>query len=227
MAQQLSMSHRIPIVDSHIHLYPATHLPTLAWHSPDNPIGTQHSVDEYRQAVTRDPKAFDASNTFLRGFVFIETDRLSSLSENDAKLGWKYALDEISFLSRIASGTPLMGEGHSEGDKDICLGIVAWAPVPAGPEALARYITLAKARAGESWGKFKGMRYLLQDKSRYVALKPDFISGIQYLGKIGLSFDLGVDARQGGMWQLDQAIQMMNKVYDGDSRTTIIISKLT
>jgi L-rhamnono-1,4-lactonase len=59
-------------------------------------------------------------------------------------------------------------------------------------------------------------------------LQPDFIEGLKWLGRQGLTFDLGVDARQGGIWQLEEAVEMMRSVYKGvdeKDRVTIVISK--
>lgn len=227
----------IPIVDSHIHLFPQTHLSTLAWHGPDNPLGAQHSIDEYRAATQSVPTSPDqtapstsASSTYLRGFVFLETDRISSLDENDAARGWTHALDELSLLTRIVLGEPIPGEGHQPEDRSLCLGIVPWAPVPAGPDALARYMSLAKqrARTDEVWKKVRGVRYLLQDKPAGTMLAPGFIDGLKWLGRQKLVFDLGVDARQGGLWQLREAVEMMQKVYDEskeEERVVFVISE--
>lgn len=226
------------IVDSHIHLFPETHLPTLTWYTPSNPgpLGSQHSVDQYRQAT----KEAGAAASTLRGFIFLETDRLSSVEESSESgaggaggaHGWTHALDEVSLLARIAAGKPVPGEGHSAEDRGLCLGIVPWAPVPGGPGALEKYMALVRERAGaesaEVWGKIRGVRYLVQDKPAGVMLQPDFIEGLKWLGRQGLTFDLGVDARQGGIWQLEEAVEMMRRVYKGveeRDRVTIVISK--
>lgn len=202
---------KFQIIDSHIHLFPASHLETLSWHSEANPLGAQHSVSEYRQAIS--PQA--------RGFIFLETDRISSLSPND----WNHALDEVSFLARIALGTPVPGEGHSPEDKDLCLGIVPWAPVPAGADAVARYLDLVRERSGAAWKAVKGVRYLVQDKPAGTMVEDGFVDALRYLGRQGLTFDLGVDARSGGLGQLREAVEMMKKVNDEESDGgTIIIS---
>ncbi|OQE03256.1 hypothetical protein PENSOL_c001G11803 [Penicillium solitum] len=128
---------QIPIVDSHIHLFPATHLKTLSWHNANNPLGTQHSVNEYRHATTQS----NTTTPLLRGFIFLETDRLSSITDSTPpNHGWQHALDEVSLLTRIALGTPIPGEGHVPQDKSLCLGIVPWAPVPGGPDVLSAYM---------------------------------------------------------------------------------------
>ncbi|KAL2858736.1 amidohydrolase family protein [Aspergillus pseudodeflectus] len=217
----------IPIVDSHIHLFPESHLPTLAWYSPENPgpLGSQHSIDQYREATRSVPTSAQSQQpTYLRGFIFVETDRLSSVEEDESESepgtthGWRHALDEVSFLARIASGvSPIPGEGHSAEDRGLCLAIVPWAPVPGGPGALAKYMALVRERTGsdEVWQKVRGVRYLVQDKPSGVMLRSEFVEGLKWLGRQGLTFDLGVDARQGGIWQLEEAVQMLRMVYEG------------
>ncbi|KAJ5646262.1 amidohydrolase family protein [Penicillium lividum] len=218
-----------PIVDSHIHLFPVSHLPTLAWHGPNNPLGSQHSINEYRHATS----SLSASSTqSLRGFIFLETDRISSIAEEDSKNpGWKHALDEVSYLARIALGEPIAGEGHNAIDKDLCLGIVPWAPVPGGADVLQRYMNEVKERtkADDIWKKVCGVRYLVQDKPAGVMLERSFVEGLQWLGKQGLAFDLGVDARGGGLHQLREAVEMMDEVYlelDEGEQVTIVINHL-
>lgn len=225
----------IPIVDSHIHLFAGSHLPSLSWYTPSGPLSSQHSISEYRTATSPSasssgtPKP-DSSRppTHLRGFIFLETDRISSLSSTN----WQHALDEVSFLTRIARGEPVEGEGHTPEDKSLCLGIVPWAPVPAGPDALKEYMDLVRERTQteEVWRKVRGVRYLLQDKPSGTMLGEDFINGLKWLAKEGLAFDLGVDARQGGLWQLREAVEMMKKVYagsEGGEGVIMVISRST
>ncbi|KAL2860683.1 uncharacterized protein BJX67DRAFT_375908 [Aspergillus lucknowensis] len=229
----------IPIVDSHMHLFPESHVRTLAWYNPQTPgpLGLQHSVDEYREATRSVLPAENPQPTYLRGFIFVETDRLSSVEESASKTksgvyGWGHALDEVSFLARIASGEPIPGEGHRAEDSGLCLGIIPWAPVPGGPEALAKYMRLVRERVklDEVWRKVRGVRYLLQDKPPGVMLKPAFIEGLKWLGRQGLTFDLGVDARQGGLWQLEEAVEMLRAVYetvdDENDKVTVVIDHL-
>lgn len=224
----------IPIVDSHIHLFAASHLPSLAWYDQDSPLGSQHSVDEYRHATSSISTSKAVSGEkYLRGFIFLETDRRSSISNEVSEncAGWKHALDEISFLTRIAVGDPSQGEGHTPADKDLCLGIVPWAPVPGGPEALCAYMALVKERTKSPmvWRKVRGVRYLFQDKPAGTMTSQDTIQSLRWLGQQGLAFDLGVDARQGGLGQLQEAAKMMEEVYRGideNESVTIIISEL-
>jgi L-rhamnono-1,4-lactonase len=226
----MSSTGQFPIVDSHIHLFPATHLKTLSWHSDSNPLGKQHSIDEYKQATKTNASA-------LRGFIFLETDRLSSVTESPTSTftstpihGWTHALDEVSFLTRIALGEPIAGEGHSPEDKDLCWAIIPWAPIPGGQDVMEQYLNLVRERVrmGEVWAKVRGVRYLVQDKPAGTMLQDGFVGSLRWLGRLGLTFDLGVDARSGGLGQLREAVEMMGRVYegvtDGSEAVTIIIS---
>ncbi|RAK76061.1 uncharacterized protein BO72DRAFT_487101 [Aspergillus fijiensis CBS 313.89] len=227
------MSKPIPIVDSHIHLFPESHLPTLAWHGPQNPLGAQHSVTEYRQAtasasaIATSPSAARGAAPYLRGFIFLETDRISSVEEDSENRGWSHALDEVSLLTRIIAGDPVPGEGHTAADRHLCLGMVPWAPVPGGPGVLERYMGLVRERTGDAlFHKVCGVRYLVQDKPAGVMVQAGFVKGLRWLGRQGLAFDLGVDARQGGMWQLREAAEMLRLVFRDGSRVKVVINHL-
>ena len=206
-----------PIVDSHIHLYAGTHLTQLNWTADlpaGHPLNQQNSVEQYRKATA------NARN--LLGFIFIETDRKSGLQDHE----WGDALEEVSFLVRIAEGKPVEGEGHTAIDKDLVLGIIPWAPIPAGPEALARYLAEVRDRAGDSFNKIKGFRYLLQNKPYGTMLSPSFIGSLQAMGNQGLSFELGIDARSGGIRQLEEACEMLERVKARRGHVRVIIDHM-
>ncbi|KAJ5782750.1 Amidohydrolase 2 [Penicillium paradoxum] len=148
------------------------------------------------------PTQIPIPNPPPRGFIFLETDRISSLPQS----GWNHALDEVSSLTRIALGTPIPGEGHVPQDRHLCLGIVPWAPVPGGAEALDAYME--------------------QDKAAGTMLGEGFLEGLRWLGREGFVFDLGVDARSGGLGQLREAVEMMGLVYTGEKPVTIVINHL-
>jgi len=203
------------IIDSHIHLFPASELDTLTWCSPDHPLRAQHSVDDYLAATDNAPE--------LRGFVFVETDRKSHLFYS----GWKYPFQEVEWIARIANGEPLPGEGHGPGHARLCLGIVPWAPLPCGEDELEYYVQLVKDRAGASRDLIKGFRYLLQDELPGTMLRGRFIEGLKWLGRKKYTFDLGVDHRSGGIWQLDEAIEMISRAHEDEAeedKVVIIVS---
>lgn len=211
----MATSHTVPILDSHIHLFPASELPTLAWNRPGAPLLSQHSVSEYRAASS-------SSADILAGFIFIETDR-----KPDS------ALAEVSFLARIAAGRPRAGEGHSGEDRGLCMGIVPWAPVHAGPEALEGYLrsaeeTCARDGDGAAWGKVKGFRYLLQDKPDGTMLAEGFVQGVRLLGRRGFAFDVGVDLHRRGRGQLEEVVGLVERAHEGvgeGDKVTFILSE--
>ncbi|EKD17008.1 uncharacterized protein L3040_000463 [Drepanopeziza brunnea f. sp. 'multigermtubi'] len=211
-----------PIIDSHIHLYPSAELETLAWCSSANPLHGQKSLDEYAEAT--------GAPTTLEGFIFLETDRKHDLKRGaEDGSGWEMPLMEVDWLKRIALGTPREGEGHTEEQKKLCLAIIPWAPVPSGAEVLERYVKEVEKHAEGSFGKIKGFRYLLQDKPRGTMLTPEFIDGLKWLGKKHFVFDLGVDQRSGGKWQLEEAVEMIEKAHEGvsdEAKVTFICNHL-
>lgn len=207
----------IPIIDAHIHLFPETHLPTLTWYNPSHPLASQHSIDEYRKAVSlSNEKSKSEEEKKLEGFIFVECDRISSVKEDESGDAWTNALDEVSFLGRIISGQPVPGEGHQYIDSDLCKGFVAWAPVPGGPQILEKYFDKVERRMKTDERiakKLCGARYLVQSQPADVMTHPDFIAGIKWLATKGLAFDLTVDARSGGLHQLHAALEMLQRLY--------------
>ncbi|CAG8982343.1 hypothetical protein HYALB_00005345 [Hymenoscyphus albidus] len=211
-----------PIIDSHIHLYPASETETLAWCTPENPLNKQHSIAEYAEATGRPSD--------LEGFIFLETDRKNDLESGMTDgSGWEMPLMEVDWLKRIALGTPKEGEGHTEEDKKLCLAIIPWAPLPSGEDGMVKYVKEVAQRAGDASKKVKGFRYLLQDKPKGTMLQDKFIESLKWMGRKGFVFDLGVDQHSGGKWQLEEAIEMVNKAHEGvdaSDRVTFIINHL-
>ncbi|KAL8943166.1 MAG: hypothetical protein Q9216_001220 [Gyalolechia sp. 2 TL-2023] len=211
------------IVDSHIHLYPRNQLQSLAWCHEGHPLHDQYSVEEYLEA-SRELR--NVADQRLRGFVFIETDRKPS-SETEA--GWEEPLRELDWIKRVADGTPRSGEGHDLQHAHLCLGIVLWAPVPSGSEVMSRYVNRAKDRAGNTWQLVKGFRYLVQDKPPGVMMSNGFIDSLRWMGCNGYTFDLGVDARSGGLWQLSEAVGMIERAHGGvseENKVVVVINHL-
>ncbi|KAG0646059.1 L-rhamnono-gamma-lactonase [Hyphodiscus hymeniophilus] len=211
-----------PIIDSHIHLFPKSELDTLAWCDSSSPLYKQHSVDEYAAATGSLPS--------LEGFIFLEADR-----KHDLKLGaedgsgWEMPLMEIDWLKRIALGTPKDGEGHKEEQKKLCLAIIPWAPLPSGEEVMGRYLREVEKHAEGSFEKIRGFRYLVQDKPKGTMLQDGFIEGLKWMGRKGYVFDLGVDQHNGGRWQLEEAVAMIEKAHEGveeKDKVTFIINHL-
>ncbi len=208
----------IPVIDSHIHLYPESELPTLAWCKPDSPLAKQCSIEQYRAATGSPPN--------LRGFIFVESDR-----KNDDGRAWELPLMEAAWAARIASGQPKPGEGHTAEDARLCLGIVLWAPMSSGPEMLAKYLDAVRSQVGkEVCDKIKGFRYLVQDKPARTMLEDGFIGSLKLLGEKGLVFELGVDQHRRGRSQLEEAVEMIDRAHDGvdeDDKVVFIVSAST
>ena len=173
-------------------------------------------MQDYLSAIHSPPK--------LRGFIFIEADRKSHLEPDE---GWKHPLAEVDWMRRIADGASKQGEGHAKEHANLCLAIVPWAPVPAGVITLARYVDQVRAKAGPISDRIAGFRYLVQDKPASTMLQANFIEGLRWLGGKGYLFELAIDQRSGGLWQLDEAISMISKANEGvaeNDQVTIVIS---
>ena len=102
------------IIDSHMHLYSSRDITNLAWTAnlpPGHCLNKENSLSEYRAAAT--PPS-------LLGFVFVETDRKSGLQDHE----WHHPLEEVSFLARVAGGTPFQGEAFLPSDQNLVLGII-------------------------------------------------------------------------------------------------------
>ena len=207
----------IPIIDAHIHLYPKSEVDTLAWFKPGHPLGGQHSISEYVAATEAPPN--------LRGFVFVEADRKNHLDSPD---GWKYPLMEVDWIVRIATGAPKEGEGHQPWHKRLCLAMVPWAPVPLGRMAMREYVADVKTRT-EGKVNVPGFRYLVNAHPKGTMTAEGFIDSLKWLGEEGYLFELGIDQRQGGLWQMDEAIDMIRRAHDGvpeEKKVAIVISKI-
>lgn len=208
-----------PIIDSHIHLWPQSEVPSHNWYSPDSPLATQCSVQEYQAATA-------SSSASVEGFIAIEADRTTS-SPSD----WTHPLAELGWLSRVATGQPRDGEGHSPADASLLKGIVPWAPLTQSLDDLKSYLQDAESRAGkETWGKVVGFRYLLQDKPNGTGLSEDFIQGLKWLGSKGFVFDVGVDQHRRGRVQLEELVEMIDRAHEGvegeDSKVVFILNHL-
>ncbi|KAI4105986.1 MAG: hypothetical protein L6R37_002447 [Teloschistes peruensis] len=210
------------IIDSHIHLYPRAELHSLSWCKEGHQLYGQHAVKEYLEASRHLDGAPDQE---LQGFIFVETDRKSHIRD---EVGWDEPLRELDWIKRVADGTPRPGEGHETQHSRLCLAIVLWAPVPSGAEAMQTFTQKASVRAGSTWKCVKGFRYLVQDKPRGTMLSDGFVEALRWMGHHNYAFDLGVDTRSGGYWQLDEAVEMISRAHEGlseDQRVTIVISK--
>lgn len=201
----------IPIIDSHMHLIPGTELTTIKLYDPASPTFGQLSIADYESAT--------GAPSNLEGFIFIETDRKHDLASGikDGS-GWENTLMEVDWVKRLALGTPKDGEGHTEENKKLVLAIVHWAPLPSGVAVMERYLKEVETRAGESFKKVRGFRYLVQDKPRGTSVQDDFIESLKLLGRKGYVFDVAATQNPntgGAKWQLDETIQMIERAHEG------------
>lgn len=88
------------------------------------------------------------------------------------------------------------------------------------PLILSQWLQLVRDEAGEqTWLRIKGFRYLLQFISEkevfenLVVRNENFVENLEILGQRGLVFDVGVDQRSGGIWQLEGMVRVMQKVW--------------
>lgn len=211
----------LPIIDSHIHLFREVDLPTLNWYTEDIPLHSKaHFLPQFKAATASAPS--------LLGYVAVEADVNYSLDNGEK--GWERPLEEVAMFKRLALGEPDADdekEGLTKEDGKLCLGVIPWAPIPSGADALEKYIEKVKETAGEAWPKVKGFRFLLQDKDHGTMTQPAFVESLKLLGRKGLVFEVGVDQNRRGKKQLDELLAMIDMVHDGvaeEEKTTFIIS---
>ena len=217
------------ILDSHTHFWPleTANEEGHAWMKQGMPLAKPHLLSDYYKASRQSLDT--ASDTVVEGVVYIETDvRYDTPSGNVAKWA-KGPLDEIEFLRSVVEGK------YDKRDSSTLLGLVPWAPMDQSPPVLEEYLRLAEEGAGpETWKRVKGFRYLLQfiqdeTKFRDLVLGNDFIRNLKALGKRGFSFDIGVDQRSGGVWQLEAAALAIFKAQEDvpdDEKVLFIVNHL-
>ena len=229
------------LIDSHIHLWPnAEATPDQhGWMKDASSLAKQCSIDEYLHAAGENLQK-PVQSRQLKGFVYVETDRRLVGEEAGKNLeAWTTkTLDELRWLRRIVEGKPRAGEGHADKDSQLLLGIVAWAPINKGPECFEEYLNLAKEVAGpETFTRIKAFRFLLQSMKdeltfREIALAEGTIQTLKGFKKNGndFAFDVGVDQRSGGVWQLERAVELIERVHAGEARhdkVAFVLSKHT
>ena len=197
------------VIDSHIHLWPkeTTNEESHAWMTPGMPLLKPHLLQNYYAASEQTGQSdFDV---VVKGVVYVETDVRYDPPNGDLATWARGPLEEILFLRKVV-------EGHyAERDGTMLLGLVPWAPMDQSTATLEEYLTLAKDMAGPpAWPRIRGFRFLLQaitDQTEFEKLvfSDAFIANLQLLGKRRFSFDIGVDHRSGGVWQLEAIAKVM------------------
>ena len=152
----MSSQSKIPIIDSHIHLFAQSHLRSLAWTADlpaDHVLNRGHTVQDYKQAWN--------GLEIVSGFVFLETDRISGLQEDqwkEAMTFWRdtgtgmstrnapFCLEELDYLEskspNPAFQTPASRE-RSSGQVSQCLASVrsVAASIPVVKSFIAQMVT--------------------------------------------------------------------------------------
>ncbi|KAI9659830.1 MAG: hypothetical protein M1821_001181 [Bathelium mastoideum] len=232
------MSHH-RLIDSHIHLWPAAeaNADQHAW-MKNHPLAKRYSIEDYLDA-TGESTHGPIEDRQLKGFVYVETDRrlVHEEAENNLEAWTTKTLDELRWLRRIVESKAQAGEGHGENGSRLLLAVVAWAPIHKGPERFSQYVELARDVAGpDTFARIKAFRFLLQPitdetKFREVALAEQTIQTLKGFKRNGndFAFDVGVDQRSGGVWQLEQAVEMIEKVHageDSNDKVTFVLNHL-
>ncbi|KAL5600967.1 hypothetical protein BROUX41_005801 [Berkeleyomyces rouxiae] len=210
-----------PIIDSHIHLWPASAVSAHSWATAQPTLAKRLSTTEYRAAH------MDLER--VRGFILVEAGRTHGADPREAA-SWAAALDEIAWFRRVVEGSAAADEGHAAADARLCLGVVPWAPVAGGAAAVEAYLAQAEERAGAAtWKLVRGFRYLLQDAQAGLAASEAFVEGLRVLGKRGYVFEVGVDQHRHGKKQLDEMLDMISKAHEGvadEDKVTFVINHL-
>lgn len=228
------------ILDSHVHLWPssAANNESHAWMHEGDHLAKKYSIDDYIFASSPPTTATtEAAEYEVKGFVYVETDRRyrkELLADEDvAEFKWAdqcYA--ENAFLMRIIRGVSAEGvdEGFNRETAKMMKGCVLWAPVDRGLDVFKKWLDLDNS-TGLEW--VKGFRYLLQgirDKTEFerLVMDPGCVEVLRCMGKNGWSFDVGVDQRQGGSWQLDMIPGLIERVHEGveeKEKTVFVLSR--
>jgi len=220
---------RIPVIDSHIHLWPeeTCNEDGHAWMTPGMPLAKPHLLTEYCTASRRESS--HGPDIEVKGVVYVETDVRYDSPSDDVAVWAKGPLDEVSFLRSIVEGK------YDEHGRNLLIALILWAPMHQPTSTLKEYLRLAEERAGfEVWKRAKGFRFLLQsihDPADFekLVLSENFIVNLQLLGRRGFSFDLGVDQRSGGSWQLEITAKAMEAAHANvpdDEKVTFVVNHL-
>lgn len=204
------------ILDSHIHLWPqtSTNPSAHAWMTPDGPLTRQYSLSDYFASTTSQssPSSRSSPPPPLLGAIHIETDRtLHPPPHPHAQ-----PLAELSHLRHLITGstTPPSGPGANT-----LWGLVPWAPLDATPSELRAYLAEAERVAGpETWARVVGWRFLVQgvrDEGAFGAVMEAWVEGLREVAGRGWAFDVGVDARGVGVWQVERVVESLGKVGEG------------
>ncbi|KAK6344329.1 hypothetical protein TWF696_007968 [Orbilia brochopaga] len=193
-----------PIIDSHIHLFRLSDLPSFNWSKPTFPINGACEVSDYIRAIEPAPTSF-------KGFIFIETDRKwqdpASASTADELTAWQNVREEYRYVLQNATSPSIPVE-----TRNLVRGIVPWAPVHQGRDAMIRHQKHldgidAECGLGSGHGLLVGYRYTLQGQPPGTASTLEFWEGLKYICDVGRVFEVAVDVNREGLSQLEDIIE--------------------
>ncbi|KAK6541904.1 hypothetical protein TWF694_007681 [Orbilia ellipsospora] len=203
------------LLDTHIHLWREHEIQNLAWQSPEGPLFGVYDLEKYKSCISPIPPSYG-------GFIFVETDRKFTDPKDPSEdlTAWEHVLEEYRYLLQLSK--------NDKQGKQWVKGIVPFAPIHLGYEAMQRYKKQLEAVDTEVYGDEKhsllvGFRYLVQDKPAGTASAPEFIEGLKFMRDNGLVFDLGIDMNRVGLVQFEEALGALKQV-DG---LKIVINHLT
>ncbi|KAF2716911.1 hypothetical protein K431DRAFT_256512 [Polychaeton citri CBS 116435] len=179
--------------------------------TPGMPLAKRHILSDYHRISNRLQQLHPDEQ--LDGIIYVETDRRYDVRCIGDLSTWAYGpLDEIKFLRSIV---------ETESGSNTLAGIVIWAPMHRKPAVLSEWLSLAKRIAGpKTWHRIKGCRFLLQailtrDDFERLVLSEAFVTNLRLLGQKGYSFDVGIDQRSAGAWQLEIMARAMKAAHTG------------
>ncbi|KAF2476106.1 uncharacterized protein BDR25DRAFT_90596 [Lindgomyces ingoldianus] len=228
------------LLDTHIHLWPSTSTSPIhhGWMTVGHPLAKRHGISDYN-TVTHSTSLIHPS-----GFIYVETDRylpsptpgiisdVSGTANSEQKVRqWAHEpLQELKFLRRMVEGNPEEGDGFDSGDGEKMVGCVIWAPFHLPVPLFDLYLQIAEDISGpQLWKRVVGFRYLLQGielegEMRKLVESRDWLRNVLRLrsgreGK-GWAFDIGVDSHHRGIWQMEVAADMVERVreMEGDGK---------
>lgn len=198
-------------------------------------LAKRYSVVDYFSGFS---SSFDEPSDYeMKGFVYVETDRRyrNELYTDEDGRDFEWAKDgpckELEFLRRVVEGTPEDDEEFDEATGKLMKGCVLWAPLDKGFDIFNGWLSVVNEQLPREW--VKGFRFLLQgvrDKVKFEKLvtDPGCVEILRYMGERGWSFDIGVDQRQGGNWQLEMIPGLIERVHEGvedKDKTVFILSR--
>ena len=116
---------------------------------------------------------------------------------------------------------------------DKLLAVTIWMPIDEGEAALEQYWSqiqnlpaFAKHASLDRPQLIKGSRFLLEGSALGTMTSPSFISGLKWLGRHGLLFEVTVNVQSQGVGTLEEVIDCISRVREGqaeEEQTTFIL----